>query len=466
MLRSYLGRRLEQILGSVASGSGSGPRRRRAGRFQVVETLDSRVLLSSIVATGGNSNSGSSNTGSSTSAAIVTSGVLSSTPSGGDYTYTIALTNSSQSDTPIGTFWFAWSPGEDYLATIPLSVLPPAGWTDQIVSGGSGDGYSIEFNASNASNDIQPGGSLNFSFLSADTPTSVEGNSQYYSGVPVGTSSVYPGAAINDGGYPFVVTAPVSLTSITVTPASASVPNGETDAFTAVGTFSNNSTQNLTSQVSWSSSANSVATVSDAAGSQGMATGVLPGPATITATLDGVTGSAPLTVGAAVLTSLAVTPGSPYIEVGGSEQFTVTGTYSDSTTQNLTTSVNWVSGWPSVASISNTSGSQGLASGLAKGSAAISATVDGITGSTVLTVTPMLESIAVTPADPTVPKGETQAFTATGTFADNSTANLTNQVTWPRPQPRRRRYRMRPGPLESPRRLGWALPQSARRSRT
>ena len=41
-----------------------------------------------------------------------------------------------------------------------------------------------------------------------------------------------------------------------------------------------------------------------------------------------------------------------------------------------------------------------------------------------------LQSIAVTPANPSVAKGLTQQFTATGTFSDNSTQNLTAQVTW------------------------------------
>ena len=51
--------------------------------------------------------------------------------------------------------------------------------------------------------------------------------------------------------------------------------------------------------------------------------------------------------------------------------------------------------------------------------------------STVLTVTAAtLQSIAVTPANPSIAKGATQQFTATGTFSDNSTQNLTAQVTW------------------------------------
>ena len=123
------------------------------------------------------------------------------------YDYSIALTNSSQSDSAIGTFWFAWVPGQDYLATNPDFGHSAPGWTDQVTSGGRGDGYGIEFVANSSSYDMQPGSSLSFSFMSADPPSSVEGNSQLYSGVPVGTSTVYPGAPVNDGGTPFVVSA-------------------------------------------------------------------------------------------------------------------------------------------------------------------------------------------------------------------------------------------------------------------
>ncbi len=48
-----------------------------------------------------------------------------------------------------------------------------------------------------------------------------------------------------------------------------------------------------------------------------------------------------------------------------------------------------------------------------------------------LTVTPAAPtSIALTPANPSVAKGLTQQFTATGTYTDGSTANLTGSVTW------------------------------------
>ena len=221
------------------------------------------------------------------------------------------------------------------------------------------------------------------------------------------------------------------LRSIAVLPASPTVPKGGTEQFTATGTYSDNSTQNLTTQVTWVSATSSVATISDASGSQGLAIGVAPGTSSVSATLNGVAGSTVLTVSAAVLRSIAVTPANPSVPKGGTEQFTATGTYSDNSTQSLTSQVTWVSATSSVATISDSSGSQGLATGLALGTSSVSATLNGLTGSTVLTVSAaVLQSIAVSPASPTVPKGETEQFTATGTYSDNSTQNLTSQVTW------------------------------------
>jgi hypothetical protein len=97
------------------------------------------------------------------------------------------------------------------------------------------------------------------------------------------------------------------------------------------------------------------------------------------ASLSG-TGSAPN------LVSLAVTPAAPSILLGNSQQFTATGTFSDGSTQNLTTSVSWSSSTTSVATISNVSGNQGLASSVATGSTTIAATSGSIGGSTTLTV--------------------------------------------------------------------------------
>jgi len=126
-----------------------------------------------------------------------------------------------------------------------------------------------------------------------------------------------------------------------------------------------------------------------------------------------------------------VAPANPSVAKGLAEQFTATGTYTDGSTANLTTQVTWASGTTSVATISNTAGSQGLASTLATGTTAITADLGGITSpSDTLTVTAAaLMSIAVAPANPSVAKGLAEQFTAMGTYTDGSTANLTTQVT-------------------------------------
>ncbi len=241
-------------------------------------------------------------------------------------------------------------------------------------------------------------------------------------GVGVGTSTISAMLSGVTGSTVLTVTA-ATLESIAVTPANPSIANGLTEQFTATGTYSDNSTENLTSQVTWASATASVATITSA----GLATGVGVGTSTISAMLSGVTGSTVLTVTAATLESIAVTPANPSIAKGLTEQFTATGTYSDNSTENLTSQVTWASATASVATIT----SAGLATGVGVGTSTISAMLSGVTGSTVLTVTAAtLESIAVTPANPSIAKGLTEQFTATGTYSDNSTENLTSQVTW------------------------------------
>lgn len=89
---------------------------------------------------------------------------------------------------------------------------------------------------------------------------------------------------------------------------------------------------------------------------------------------------------AATLTSIQVTPSNPTIIVGATQQFAATGTYSDGTTQDITTSVTWSSSDTSVATISNQMNSKGLANSAATGTTTITARSKGIEGTSVLTI--------------------------------------------------------------------------------
>ncbi|HEX3474561.1 MAG TPA: Ig-like domain-containing protein, partial [Kofleriaceae bacterium] len=248
--------------------------------------------------------------------------------------------------------------------------------------------------------------------------SNADGSRGVATGLAVGTTRITASREARTGTTMLTVTDAV-LVSIAVTPFVASVPAGRTQALTATGTFSDATTRELTDEVTWASSMPAVAQISNADGSRGVATGLVAGTTSITATLGDIAGTATLTVTDAVLVSIAVTPFVASVPAGRTQAFTATGTFSDATTRELTDQVTWASSMTAVAQISNADGSRGVATGLVAGATSITATLGDIAGTATLTVTDaVLVSIAVTPFVASVPAGRTQAFTATGTFSD------------------------------------------------
>lgn len=105
---------------------------------------------------------------------------------------------------------------------------------------------------------------------------------------------IMPGCGGGGGGGNSPAPAP-TLSSLTVTPANSSQDIGASTQFTATATFSNGSTQDVTSLASWTSTAPAVATVSDATGAKGTVTAVAAGSSLITASFGGLTGSTTVT---------------------------------------------------------------------------------------------------------------------------------------------------------------------------
>ncbi len=232
------------------------------------------------------------------------------------------------------------------------------------------------------------------------------------------------------GNRPLTVT-DAELVSIQLTPVNPEAPLGTNRQFTATGIFSDGSAQDLTQQVNWNTADAAVAAVSSEAGTRGLATALAIGATAVSAELGGVTGSTGLTVTAAVLVSIQVTPATPVLPKGTTQQLTATGIYSDHSTQDLTRQVTWASTDPSVASVSSIAGTNGLAKALAVGSATAAASLDGVTGSTDLTISEAaLVSIHISPEIPSLAKGTTLQLAATGTYTDDSTRDLTKDATW------------------------------------
>jgi hypothetical protein len=139
---------------------------------------------------------------------ISASGTISSTPDGPNFDYTINLTNTSSGSSadPIATFWFSWVPGANFMNTAPISVTTPNGWSDVVTHGGSSDGFAIQFDATSPANDLAPGGTASFSFVSATTPAELAGNSPFHSTSPELTSFAYSqGPLQGDSFGPFLV---------------------------------------------------------------------------------------------------------------------------------------------------------------------------------------------------------------------------------------------------------------------
>src|SRR5262249_45450536 len=142
-----------------------------------------------------------------------------------------------------------------------------------------------------------------------------------------------------------------TLTSITIT--DPTIAKGTTVRLTATGNFSDGSTEDLTNQVSWTSANNAIAQVSDAAETRGVGTALGIGSTSITATLNGVQGSAAVTVTTATLTSITITPPVDSIAKGTAAQLFATCNFSDGTTEDCTKEVGWTSANNAIARVSD-----------------------------------------------------------------------------------------------------------------
>ena len=261
-------------------------------------------------------------------------------------------------------------------------------------------------------------------------------------GVAAGSASITATLNSVSGSTTVTVTAP-SITAISVSPDGLTLPLNVTQQFVATASYSDGSSQDLVTGVAWSSSATSVATIDN----NGLASLLTAGTVTITAQVGSLTDTATITIVGAHLTSIAISPATPTMAAGTEQQFTATGSFDDGSTQVLPT-VQWTSTSSNILAVS----SSGLGTAVAAGNSTLSATSGSITGTTSVTVTnATLVSLAIAPANSSMPIGASKQFTATGTFSDSSTQDVNpigfveiiecsrrvHQRCWPRQQLRR-----------------------------
>lgn len=221
------------------------------------------------------------------------------------------------------------------------------------------------------------------------------------------------------------------LTSITITADYTTIAGNTSTRLTATGNYSGLFTHDISNQVVWTSNSPTVAAFQTQT-RPSRVTGLAPGSAILTATLKGVSATFNLTVSSATATGVTIAPPNPTIAAGLTEKFTATGAFSDGTTQDLTFDADWTSSNTAVATVSIADDDKNeLAATIAAGTTTITATFGAFSNPTLLTVTePQLVSIAVTSANSSVLSLSKVTFTATGTYTDTSTKDLTSRATW------------------------------------
>jgi uncharacterized protein YjdB len=207
-------------------------------------------------------------------------------------------------------------------------------------------------------------------------------------GVTPGTATI---TATSEGkkGRKNAKVANLPVASVTVSPNPATVYLGASVQLAASLKDANGSPLSGRTVV-WTTSNGTVASVD----STGLVTGIAVGTATITATSEGQTGTATLTVSIVPVASVVVAPSAANILVGGTVQLTATAR--DSTGAVLAgRAITWSSSNQSVA----TASSNGLATGVAAGTATITATSEGKNASAAVSVANVpVASVVISPA--------------------------------------------------------------------
>lgn len=228
-----------------------------------------------------------------------------------------------------------------------------------------------------------------------------------------------------------------TLQYVVISADSSSIAKGTKLQFTAKGVFSDNSSLDVTSVATWSSTDTNVAQFEfDASDPKGVITAIDKGSTTVKASYGGKDSqNYDLTVSDATLDSIIITPSDPVayvIAYGTKQQFTATGVFSDSTTQDITLLVDWASSDTTVANIDTS----GLATTANEGTTQISAkypksgpyTLSESTNMSVVFLA--LESIEVTPTTKDTYVGQEVQYYATGRYQGGYQQDLTTQVLW------------------------------------
>jgi len=301
---------------------------------------------------------------------------------------------------------------KDALGTVMLRVsdqkVSSVAINPQIINVGIGQSSQILAVSKDANGDTITG--LSIAWASSNVAVATVSSTGLVTGVSKGESTIIASVGGVSASGSVLVT-DVSASSIEITPNKGTLSIGQSSQLSA---RLKDAQGNIVAgrDVSWSSSDTAIVTVSNA----GMLTAISDGESTITASVEGVSGFATVTVSGAPVASISVSAQSASISVGQTQQLTAS--VSDAGGNILNDRImSWTTSNEASATVSNA----GLVTGIALGSSTITGTSEGKSATVVVEVSVSpVSSVSVTPQSVKLSAGQTQQLSETVTDKDGN----------------------------------------------
>lgn len=213
------------------------------------------------------------------------------------------------------------------------------------------------------------------------------------------------------------------VVALTFLPGRSKLAVGSAQQLSVAGDFSDGSTQDVTSLVTWRAVNPEIGSVSGT----GWFTAVSAGTATITAAIDDVEASTSIEVVVSRIVSLEITPGRQSVAKGRFGKLTVTAHLSDDLQADYTAMVDWSSYGEGEVTID----AEGRVVGVSEGRVTVRATHEEFEGEARVDVGPAeLEGIAFSSATLQLGFGKTLALEALGSFSDEAVTPVVEGLSW------------------------------------
>lgn len=303
------------------------------------------------------------------------------------------------------------------LTVSPASLNLPVGGSGQLtVEGRFSDGSTVDFTEQAVWSSSVP---ANISVSNAP------GSKGKVGGLNAGSAQVSARFGAITSASTVTATASV-LTSISLTPAPATLVEEATLQFTAKGTYSDGTVADVTSLASFSSLSGAILNVTPS----GKATGISPGTTQVLCVLGGVMAQVQVTVTANPVLYVAVLPGTINVQAGGTFQLRAMARRADNSLRDVTELATWGTTNATFATVSDATGTRGLLRGVGNGSTQAEATFQGLKGTATVTVAaPTVVAMSVNPPAMRQPVGF-HFVSASLAMSDGTTQEVGGTAQW------------------------------------